>query len=63
MADPADYWFEEGAHAFKAGIPLSDLLRHYPENKMSPGEWDALERGWMTQKTKSLEESGQIRLF
>lgn len=63
MADAGDYWFEEGAHAFKAGIPLSDLLRHYPENQMRKEEWDALEQGWMMQRTKTLEAGGQKRLF
>lgn len=63
MADSADYWFEEGEHAFKAGIPMSDLLSHFPESQMGREEWDALERGWMMQKTKLLEDSGQTRLF
>ena len=63
MADAGNYWFEEGAHAFKAGIALDDLLRHYPEREMRKEEWDALEQGWMMQKTKALEESGQARLF
>ena len=63
MADPADYWFAEGSYAFKAGIPLTELVRHYPENDMSPGEWNALERGWVAERTKSLEQGGQARLF
>ncbi|MBS1269612.1 MAG: hypothetical protein MAG794_00563 [Gammaproteobacteria bacterium] len=63
MADPADYWFSEGTYAFKAGIRLSDLICHYPEDDMSLGEWNALERGWVSQHTKLLEERGQIRLF
>lgn len=63
MADPADYWFEEGAYAYKAGIPMGELVRHYPEREMNPREWSALERGWVAQRVKSLEESGQRRLF
>lgn len=63
MADAADYWFAEGTYAFKAGIPLSELVRHYPEKDMNPREWDALERGWVAQRVKALEESGQTRLF
>lgn len=63
MADAADYWFAEGTYAFKAGIPLTDLVRHYPEQDMHPEEWNALERGWVAQQTRVLEESGQVRLF
>lgn len=63
MADPADYWFEEGTYAFKAGIPMSELVSHYPERDMNPREWNALERGWFAQHMKSLEEGGQTRLF
>ena len=63
MADAAEYWFAEGIYAFKAGISLSELIRHYPERDMSPGEWDALERGWVAQRIRALEEGGQARLF
>lgn len=63
MADAAEYWFAEGVYAFKAGIPLGDLVRHYPERDMSSGEWNALERGWVAQRIRALEESGQVRLF
>ncbi|MFZ0485835.1 MAG: hypothetical protein WAL83_02465 [Arenicellales bacterium] len=63
MADAADYWFAEGTYAFKAGIALADLVRHYPERDMNAVEWGALERGWVAQRTKILEEGGQTRLF
>lgn len=63
MGDSAEYWFSEGTYAFKAGIPLSKLEWHYPEDDMSPGEWRALESGWINQQVKTLEESGQKRLF
>lgn len=63
MADAADYWLAEGTYAFKAGIPLGELIQHYPGEDMSPGEWDALERGWVSQRTRTLEEGGQARLF
>ena len=63
MADAADYWFAEGTYAFKAGISLSELVRHYPERDMNPREWSALERGWVAEQTKSLEDNGQTRLF
>jgi len=63
MADPAEYWFSEGTYAFKAGIPLSELESHYPEDDMTPGEWRALECGWVNQQVKALEERGQKRLF
>jgi hypothetical protein len=63
MVDAAEYWFAEGTYAFKAGISLNELVRHYPERDMSPSEWSALERGWVTERTKALEDSGQARLF
>jgi len=63
MAEVVDYWFAEGANAFKAGIPMSELMRHFPEREMSLGEWNALEQGWVAQQTKTLEQSGQARLF
>jgi len=63
MADAAEYWFAEGSYAFKAGIPLTDLIRHYPERDMNPDEWKALERGWVAQRIKALEDGGQARLF
>lgn len=63
MADAAEYWFSEGAYAFKAGIALRDLVSHYPETDMSPLEWSALEQGWCAQQVRILEESGQRRLF
>jgi len=63
MADLAEYWFQEGSYAFKAGIPLSELDCHYPEQDMSPGEWSALQSGWVNQRVKSLEDGGQTRLF
>jgi hypothetical protein len=63
MDDAAEYWFSEGTYAFKAGIPLTDLVRHYPERDMHPNEWKALERGWVAQRIRTLEESGQARLF
>jgi len=61
--DTAGYWFSEGSYAFKAGIPMHDLVRHYPGYDMSPREWDALEQGWMAERIRFLEESGQSRLF
>lgn len=63
MASAGDYWFAEGTYAFKAGIPLTELVRHFPERDMNPEEWRALERGWVAQRLRSLEESGQVRLF
>lgn len=63
MADAAEYWFAEGIYAFKAGISLTDLVRHYPERDMNPHEWSALERGWVAERIKLLEDSGQTRLF
>lgn len=63
MADAPEYWFAEGIYAFKAGIPLTDLERHYPERDMNPREWNALERGWVAERIKALEDSGQTRLF
>jgi len=63
MGDLAEYWFAEGSYAFKAGIPLSQLESHYPEGDMEPGEWRALEQGWVAERIKTLEQSGQTRLF
>lgn len=63
MADPAEYWFAEGTYAFKAGIPLGELVRHYPERDMTLSEWNALEQGWVAQRMKALEQGGQARLF
>jgi len=63
MDESRNYWFEEGGYAFKAGIALAELAKHYPERDMNPREWSALERGWMAQRIKVLEDSGQTRLF
>ena len=58
-----DYWFEEGAYAYKAGIDLPELETHFPTQKMTVGEWQSLQSGWVTTQNEFLESMGQRRLF
>ena len=62
MSD-TDYWFEEGAYAYKAGITLPQLDEHFPSRDMSVREWRSLQCGWLTMRNEFLESMGQRRLF
>ena len=58
-----NYWHEEGAYAYKAGIDLDDLEAHFPLGKMTNREWQSLQTGWVTKQNKFYESMGQGRLF
>ena len=58
-----DYWFEEGAYAYKAGIDLPELENHFPKYKMTEGEWRSLQSGWVEKRNEFFENMGQGRLF
>ncbi len=58
-----NYWYEEGAYAYKAGIELDDLEAHFPLAKMTSLEWESLQTGWATKQTEFYESMGQGRLF
>lgn len=58
-----DYWFEEGAYAYKAGIDLPELEEHFPTQKMTIGEWRSLQSGWVAKQNEFFESMGQGRLF
>lgn len=59
----ADYWYEEGAYAYKAGIVLADLDEHFPLHELTAQEWRSLQTGWLTKQNEFLESMGQGRLF
>ena len=58
-----EYWFGEGAYAYKAGITLPDLGSHFPAGTMTEQEWQALQSGWVATHNEFLEDMGQGRLF
>ena len=58
-----DYWYEEGAYAYKAGIELPELERHFPATKMTAREWRSLQRGWVEKRNEFFERNGQSSLF
>jgi len=58
-----DYWYEEGAYAYKAGIELPQLDDHFPSRSMTPQEWQSLQSGWIAKQNEYLEHRGQGRLF
>ena len=58
-----NYWYEEGAYAFKAGIDLEELDEHFPLGKMTRKEWQSLQTGWVAKQNEFYENMGQGRLF
>ena len=58
-----DYWYDEGAYAYKAGIDLPELDEHFPLQKMTLQEWRSLQSGWIAKQNEFLESMGQRRLF
>lgn len=58
-----DYWYEEGAYAYKAGIELPNLNEHFPANEMTVREWQSLQSGWVAKQKEFFESMGQGRLF
>ena len=58
-----NYWYEEGAYAFKAGIELDELDDHFPSGKMTRKEWQLLQTGWVSKQNEFYEDMGQGRLF
>jgi hypothetical protein len=58
-----DYWYEEGAYAFKAGIELPKLDDHFPSQRMTAREWQSLQCGWAATQSKFFERMGKQRLF
>ena len=58
-----DYWYEEGAYAFKAGIEWPKLGDHFPSQKMTIQEWQSLQCGWAATRCEFFERMGQRRLF
>ena len=58
-----DYWYEEGAYAYKAGIELPELDRHFPSTEMTVREWQSLQRGWVEKQHEFFDSMGQGRLF
>lgn len=58
-----DYWYDEGAYAYKAGIDLPELEQHFPANNMTTREWRSLQTGWMAKQNEFFESMGQGRLF
>ena len=58
-----DYWYEEGAYAYKAGIELIELDEHFPSSEMTVQEWNSLQTGWVAKQNEFFESMGQGRLF
>jgi len=58
-----DYWYEEGAYAYKAGIELPELAEHFPASNMTLKEWQSLQSGWQAKQFEFFESMGQGRLF
>ena len=58
-----DYWYEEGAYAYKAGIQLLELDEHFPASEMTTQEWKSLQTGWVAKQKEFFESMGQGRLF
>ena len=58
-----DYWYEEGAYAYKAGIELLELDEHFPASEMTVQEWKSLQTGWVAKQNEFFESMGQGRLF
>ena len=58
-----DYWYEEGAYAYKAGIELLELDEHFPSSEMTVQEWKSLQTGWVAKQNEFYESMGQGRLF
>ncbi len=58
-----DYWYDEGAYAYKAGIAMPELKDHFPSNNMNTREWRSLQTGWQAKQNEFFESMGQGRLF
>lgn len=58
-----NYWYDEGAYAYKAGIELGELEEHFPSGKMTEREWISLQTGWVAKQNEFFESMGQGRLF
>jgi hypothetical protein len=63
LMNKEDYWYEEGAYAYKAGIELPKLDDHFPSQKMTTQEWQSLQCGWAAMQSEYFERMGQRRLF